>query len=153
MKLISSTLLILWLVLPSLGLWYCGQKEQSLHEPNKARLRERISAAHEHFLKQQFDDFIEMRSERMRRSMFESPEEKQKGLKEWKMFLDRQKPTMELLSVEIKGNKAIAKMRGSILRADGSRSTITTYDLWVFENGDWFLDTADRSSPEYFPKD
>lgn len=85
--------------------------------------------------------------------MFESEDEKQKGLKEWKMFLDREKPTIELLGVEIKGNKAIAKMRGSILREDGSRRTTILYDLWVFENGDWFLDTADRTSPEYFPKD
>jgi len=85
--------------------------------------------------------------------MFESDEEKERGFKEWNMFLSQHKPTFELLGVEINGNKATARMRGSIVREDGSRSTSTLYDLWVFENGDWFLDTADRTSPEYFPKD
>ena len=153
MKSISNTLLMLWLVSLSLGLWQCGQREPSLHEPNEARLRERLSAAYEHFFKQQFDEFIEMRSDRERRTMFESEDEKQKGLKEWKMFLDREKPTFELLGVEIKGNKATAKMRGSILREDGSRRTTILYDLWVFEKGDWFLDDAQRTGPEYFSKD
>src|SRR5437764_6761698 len=116
MKALSRTLLILFLASASLGLWSCGQKEPPLYEPSEARLQERISAAHEHFLKGRFDEFIEMRSARERRTIFESDEEKRKGLTEWKMFLDREKPTFELLGVEVKGNRAIAKMRGSILK-------------------------------------
>lgn len=153
MKSISNTLLMLSLVSLFLGPLSCGQKELSLHEPNEARLRERINAAREHFVRGRFNEFIEMRSARQRRMMFESEQEKQKGLTEWRMFLDREKPTFELISVEIRGTTATAKMRGSILREDGSRSMSTTYDLWLFENGDWFLDTADRTSPEHFPKD
>jgi len=152
MKPASSTFLLVGLVLLALGLWDCRQKETTPHEPNESRLKERISAARAHFLKGEFDAFIEMRSERMRSTMFETEEEKQKGLKEWKMFLSREKPTFELLGVEITGNRAIAKMRASIVKVDGPRSTSTLYDLWVFENGDWFLDTADRTSPEYFKK-
>jgi len=152
-KPVSNTFLLLGLVLLALGLWDCEQKEPTPHEPTEARLRERISATRAHFLKGEFDAFVEMRSERMRRTMFESDEEKERGFKEWNMFLSQHKPTFELLGVEINGNKATARMRGSIVREDGSRSTSTLYDLWVFENGDWFLDTADRTSPEYFPKD
>lgn len=85
--------------------------------------------------------------------MFESEEEKRKWLKGWKMFLDREKPTFELIRVEIQGKRATAKMRGSILGEDGSRSTSTVYDLWVFENGDWFLDDALKTSPEYLSRD
>ena len=153
MKPISNTLLILCLISLSIGLWQCGQRNSQVHEPSEARLRERILTAYDHFHKGRFDDFIEMRSERVRRTVFESEEEKKKGLAEWKMFLNREKPTMDLLGVEIKGNKATAKMRGSVQREDGSRSGSTLYDLWVFEKGDWFLDDANRSSPEYFPKD
>jgi len=153
MKPILNTLLILCIISLSIGLWQCGQRNSQVHEPSEARLRERILTAYDHFHKGRFDDFIEMRSERMRRTMFESDEEKERGFKEWNMFLSQHKPTFELLGVEINGNKATARMRGSIVREDGSRSTSTLYDLWVFENGDWFLDTADRTSPEYFPKD
>ena len=145
--------LVFWFFFAFLSVWSYGQKDLSAHEASEARLRERITAAYEHFLKGRFNEFIEMRTARERRMMFESEEEKQKGLKEWKMYLDKEKPTFELTSVEIQGKRATVMMRGSILQADGSRSMSTIFDLWVYESEDWFLDTAHRTGPEAFPKE
>lgn len=153
MKRPFALLLPLLLALLSLSLSQCAEKSPQVHEPTEARLRERILAAYDHFHKGRFDEFVAMRSARMRHLVFESEEEKQKGFKQWRAFIDREEPRAELLSVEIQGYKATAKMHGSVRGEDGSRSGSTMYDRWVFENGDWFLDDANRTSPEYFPKD
>jgi len=129
----------------------CQNQESSVHEPTEVRLRERIMVANNSFLGGRFEDFVEMRSVRERKTLFESEEDKKKGFKEWKLFLDREKPTMELLGVEMGSRSGIAKMKGGVQRQDGTRSESIVYDLWVFENGDWFLDDSGRTSPDYFP--
>ncbi|HZY30751.1 MAG TPA: hypothetical protein VFF86_03830 [Candidatus Methylomirabilis sp.] len=80
----------------------------------------------------------------MRPTFRETEEDWQKDLSTWKSFL-REKPTLELINLQITGLRARAKMRVTALEKDGSRSSETLYDYWVFENGDWFLDDASRS--------
>ncbi|MFQ5991853.1 MAG: hypothetical protein ACE5NA_05390 [Nitrospiraceae bacterium] len=119
---------------------------------SEEQLRERITLAYDYFLGGEFNSFIAMRSERAHRRMFESKEEKAEMIKVWSNFLEQQKPTAELISLEVSALRATAKMSMSILSKSGSRSVSTLYDLWVFENGDWFLDDANRTSPEYFKR-
>ena len=134
----------------SLGLTHCGQQESKAPATGEEQLRERITLAYDYFLGGEFDSFIAMRSERAHRRMFESKEEKREMIEVWSNFLEQQKPTAELIALEVSGLKATAKMRMSIFNQLGSRSVSTLYDLWVFENGGWFLDDANRTSPEYF---
>ena len=150
-RLFFGAVMLNLLVMLNLSLAACQKQEVSVHEPTEARLRERITAANNSFLSGRFDDFVNMRSARERKALFESDEDKKKGFHEWKLFLEREKPTMELLEVELHEHKAIAKMKGGVQRKDGTRSESVMYDLWTFENGDWFLDTAGRTSPEDFP--
>jgi hypothetical protein len=86
-----------------------------------------------------------MWSARERPSFRESEEDWRKTVGKWRLFLEREKPTSELLDVQITGLQARAKMRVSVLDRDGSRVYGVTYDYWVFENGDWFLDDAGRT--------
>ena len=146
----TSALIYVLLIMWSLSLGACQRQGSSAQEPTEARLRERIVATNNYFLGGLFEDFVKMRSKRERSTLFESEEDKKKGFKEWKLFLEREKPTMELLGIEMRDFKAVAKMRGGVQKEDGTRSESIIYDLWIFEDGDWFLDTAGRSSSEYF---
>ncbi len=108
-------------------------------------LRARVALVRSHFLKGNFEAYVAMWSARTRPSFRESEEDWQKNLRTWRLFIKRERPTFELVDLQITGLRARAKMRVSVLDRDGSRSYDTTYDYWVFEDGDWFLDDASRS--------
>ena len=112
---------------------------------NEARLRTRIGLAWSYFAGGDFEAYVAMWSARMRPTFRESEEDWQKTVRNWKLFLSREKPTSELLAVQITGLRARAKMKVSSLELDGSRGYDVVYDYWVFENGDWFLDDASRT--------
>jgi hypothetical protein len=131
----------------------CDSKMPMNHEPNESRLRERVLAAHKAFSDLRFDDFVAIRSERWRRNLNASKSEKERVFQEWKTFVRQEKPTWEPIDFVIEGKRATVSMSASVLRHDGQRKSVTLYYLWLFENGDWFLDDADRTSPEYFPKE
>ncbi len=128
----------------------CTETQSITTKFSEVHLRERIALAYDHFHKGNFNAFIEMRSDSQRTKIFETESEKIEVMKEWEGFLRREKPEDELISVQIKGRKAIAKMRVTVLTKDGSRREGILYDLWVFENEDWFLDRANRKSPQPF---
>ena len=124
--------------------WSCSEVTDSPRNRNEERLRVRITLVWSHFLTGDFEAYVAMWSARMRPTFRETEEDWQKDLSTWKSFL-REKPTLELINLQITGLRARAKMRVTALEKDGSRSSETLYDYWVFENGDWFLDDASRS--------
>ena len=111
---------------------------------NEEHLRTRITGVWSYFSKGDFNKFASMWSEENQRDFRRSDEDWQKTLRMWKSIL-REKPSFELLHLEITGQRARAKVRVSSLEEDGSRSSEILYDYWVFENGDWFLDDAGRT--------
>jgi len=116
--------------------------------PNSSQeeqLRRRVELAWSHFSTANFDAYVAMWSARQRPRFRESQEDWQKTVGEWKLFLEREKPTHELQNIQITGLRARAMIKVSVLKKDGSRDYGVVYDYWVFENGDWFLDDADRS--------
>lgn len=125
--------------------WSCSPMSSAADNFRSERLRARIALARSHFVKGNFETYVAMWSARERPSFRESEEDWRKTVRKWRLFLDREKPTSELLDVQITGVRARAKMRVSVQDRDGSRVYGITYDYWVFENGDWFLDDADRS--------
>jgi hypothetical protein len=147
----NRTIFIL-LVLSGLFLGSCQEEEVSVHQPTEDRLRERIDLAHQSFFNLRFDEFLGIRSARMKGMLFESPVDKGKAYTAWKAFLTNEKPTMELLQVKTEGLRGIATMKAGVRRKDGTGSESIVYDLWVFENGDWFLDTSGRTSPVFLPQ-
>lgn len=111
---------------------------------NEDRLRARIARAWSSFSRGDFNEFASMWSEENQRDFRGSDEDWQKTLRIWKSIL-REKPSFEILHLDVTGQRARAKMRVSSLEKDGSRSSDILYDSWVFENGDWFLDDAGRT--------
>jgi hypothetical protein len=116
-------------------------------------LRERIDKFHRAFKRGQFDVVIEMYSSKLRGGSIASPQEREKLKNEWQIFIKQEKPIFTIKSVDIRGARAIVKVNASIRLPDGSRENGDTYDLWIFENGDWYFRDGERTSPEYFPKD
>lgn len=134
----------------SVGIALCliiaaGCSSGSLNSSREEQLRKRIELAKSHFSNAKFESYVAMWSARMRPTFRESEEDWQKSVQKWKLFLSQEKPTSEILEVQIMGLRARAKMRVSTLEKNGSRGYDIVYDYWVFENGDWFLDDADRS--------
>jgi hypothetical protein len=127
----------------------CQQEKASIHQPTEDRLRQRIELAHETFFNRRFDEFVRVRSAHMKGTMFESAKDKERAFDEWEAFLANEKPTMDLLEIKMETLRGIAKMKAGVQRQDGSMSESIVYDLWVFEDGDWFLDTSGRTSPEF----
>ncbi len=84
------------------------------------------------------------KSRRKGSKLRESEDDWQKTVQKWKLFLRQASPTSELIDVQMTGLRARAKMRVSV-RDGESRFTDVTYDYWLFENGDWFLDDASRT--------
>ena len=141
---ISPFLLIvftIWLA----AAWSCSEVTDAPANSSEKRLRDRIELVWSSFMEGNFEAYVAMWSARMRPSFRESEEDWQKSLKKLKLFLSREKPTFELLDVQIKELRARVKMRVSTLEEDGSRGYDIVYDYWVFENGDWFLDDAGRT--------
>jgi len=141
----SILFLVIALTLLMASAWGCSEVSDAPANFSEERLRARIAFARSQFSSGDFEAYVKMWSARMRPSFRESEEDWQKNLRSWRLFLDREKPTFELLDVQITGLRARAKMRVSVLDTDGSRAYGTTYDYWVFENDDWFLDDAGRS--------
>jgi hypothetical protein len=125
--------------------WSCSEVTSAQANLREKRLRDRIALARSHFVKGNFETYVAMWSARERPSFRESEVDWRKTVGKWRLFLEREKPTSELLDVQITGLQARAKMRVSVLDKDGSRVYGVTYDYWVFENGDWFLDDAGRT--------
>ena len=125
--------------------WSCSEVNDAHRNRSEERLRTRIALAWSHFANENFEAYVAMWSARMRPGFRESPEDWQKNLRDWKLFLSRMKPTSELLDVQITGLRARARMRMSFLEKDATRDYEIAYDYWVFENGDWFLDDAGRT--------
>jgi len=126
--------------------WSCSEMTDATGKSKEEHLRARIGLAWSDFSKANFEAYVAMWSARMRPSFRESEEDWQKNLRTWRLLLKREKPTFELLHLQITGLRARAKMRVStFLEKDTSRSYSTVYDYWVFENNDWFLDDASRS--------
>ena len=125
--------------------WSCSEMSDAPGNLNEGRLRARIALVWSYLEKEEFEAYVAMWSARMRPSFRESEEDWQKSLRNLKLFLSQQKPTHELLDVQITGLRARAKIRVSVLEKDGSRNYGIVYDYWVFEDEDWFLDDASRS--------
>jgi hypothetical protein len=94
-----------------------------------------------------------MYSETKKSTMIPSHSEREKLKAEWGLFVERNHPIFTIKSITIEGVRAIVKTGGSIQLPNGNREQAELYDLWVFENGDWYFRTGDRTSPEYLPKD
>ena len=122
-------------------------------ELNEDHLRERIDKFHRAFKRGQFDVVIEMYSSKLRGGSIASPQEREKLKNEWQIFIKQEKPIFTIKSLDIRGPRAIVKVNASIQLPDGSRESGDTYDLWIFENGNWYFSDGSRTSPEYFPKD
>lgn len=140
-KCVILIILAVWLT----AAWSCSEVTSTQANLREKRLRDRITLVWSHFVKGNFEAYVAMWSARMRPDFRESEEEWQRNLRDWKMFLSREKPTSELLAVEIVGLRARAKMRLTTLEPDGSRYEDIGYDYWVFESDDWFLDDAGRT--------
>ena len=116
-------------------------------------LRERIDKFHRAFKRGQVDVVIEMYSSKLRGDSIASPQEREKFKTELQLFIKQEKPILTIKSVDIRGARAIVKVNASIRLPDGSRENGDIYDLWIFENGDWYFRDGHRTSPEFFPKD
>ena len=135
-------------VTPSLG----GQPQTS---PNtsEARLRQRVLQVYAYYSKGDFEKYLSMHSERVRREeALETEEEKRKTIEKWKTLVRDERPRFVLLSLDMAGRRAIAKMETSVRLPNGSRVSEFTFDLWVFETDDWFLDDEGRTTPDHFQK-
>ncbi len=109
----------------------------------KDRLIERAQLMRMFFLAGDVDTFVSMWSERMRgefRTM--SKKNWDETVKMWKDFVSVEKPRSRILDVEITGPRARIKMEVTVQSAEGWEAV---YDHWVYENGDWYLDDADRT--------
>ena len=111
---------------------------------SEEHLRARITSAWSDFSRGDFDAFASKWSLANRRDFRASDEDWQKTLRMWKS-IHHDKPTFEILDMQIMKQHARVKMQVSSLEKDGSRSSEIHYDYWVFENGDWFLDDAART--------
>jgi hypothetical protein len=137
---LCSIVFALWLG----ATWSCFAVTSGPGNFSEARLRSRIALVRSHFAKGDFEAYIAIWSARKRPGFRESDEDWQKNVRIWKSFL-REKPKFELIDLEISGQRARAKMRVSVSEPGGSRSYDVLYDYWVFEDGDWFLEDADRT--------
>jgi hypothetical protein len=81
-------------------------------------------------------------SERNRREFErgQSAKDQRQSIREFRDFVEKTRPQISVLGVEVRGTSARARMHISLLRADGGRITEEYYDDWLFENGDWFVD-------------
>jgi hypothetical protein len=116
-------------------------------------LRERIDKFHSAFKRGQFDVVIEMYSSKLRGGSIASPQEREKLKTEWQIFIKQEKPIFTIKSVDIRGPRAIVKVNTSIRLPDASRENGDAYDLWVFEEGDWYFREGSIMSSEHLPKD
>lgn len=106
----------------------------------KERLIQRAQIDMKAWLSGDFDTVISLRSQRMRPH---SSKELKETIEMWRGFIAHEKPEARILDAEIKGLRGRVKKEVSVQSAKGWQ---TVYDHWVFENGDWYLDDADRTN-------
>jgi len=63
-----------------------------------------------------------------------------------KEFVASEKPRLRILSTEITGLRGRITKEVSVESGKGSGEKEIVYDYWIFENGDWYLDDADRTN-------
>ena len=125
----------------------------ALSPQNEDHLRMRIRAYYRALEKGDLDTMTGMVSQKGRDNSPVSPEEQSKMKRELEYFATHEKPRGRVKSLTIEGNRAMVKMDVSIQLPEGGRKHDEVYDLWVFENGDWYLRDGNRISPEFLPKD
>ena len=116
-------------------------------------LRARIRAYYGAFEKGDLDAMIALDSQKTKTNPHISSEEQEKVKLEFHYFVTHENPRGRVKSISIEGKRAIVKMDVSVQLPDGSREHGEVFDLWVHENGKWYLRDASRTSPEYFPRD
>lgn len=105
----------------------------------KERLMQRAQLDMKAWLGGDFDTVISLRSQRMRPK---SRKELKETIDMWRGFIATEKPQARILEAEIIGLRGRVK-KEVFVQSGGDWST--TYDHWVFEHGDWYLDDADRT--------
>ncbi len=116
-------------------------------------LRKRVESFYMAFEKQEFDMALGMYTEKARRRVIPSLSEEKRLKEEWRLFVEHNKPISTIKSITLEGARAIIKMDASIELPNGNREYTELFDLWIFENGDWYFRAGDRTSPIFLPKD
>jgi len=114
-----------------------------LTNKTKERLIQRAELAMRSFWSGDFDTFVSLQSQQMRPQSKKEREENRKMLKE---FVASEKPRLRILSTEITGLRGRITKEVSVESGKGSGEKEIVYDYWIFENGDWYLDDADRTN-------
>lgn len=110
------------------------------------RLRARAERALAHTARGDFDGLLTMKSARVRRDHDEqSVEERGQERRNFETQMMVDAPQFAVGEVQLLGRRGRVTVNGSIRNRDGTRTPFTVYDYWVFENGDWYLEDADRT--------
>jgi hypothetical protein len=124
-----------------------------LENHKEDHLQKRIESFYRAFEKQEFDTALGMYSEKARSTVIPSQSERERLKVEWGLFVEQNHPIFTIKSITIEGARAIIKMDASIQLPNGNREFTELFDLWIFENGDWYFRTGDRTNPRFLPKD
>ena len=124
-----------------------------LENLEEGHLQKRIENFNRAFEEREFDTALAMYSEKSRSTMIPSHSERERLKVEWGLFVERNHPISTIKSITIKGTRAIIKMDASIQLPNGGREHEELYDLWIFENGDWYFHTGNRTRPEFLHQD
>ena len=124
-----------------------------LENLEESHLQKRIESFYRAFEKQEFDTALVMYSEKSKSTMIPSHSERERLKVEWGLFVERSHPIFTIKSITIEGARAIVKNDASVQLSNGNRHHDTLFDLWIFENGDWYFRDGNLTSPELLPKD
>ena len=134
-------------------LWPILLAAAPLENVEEGHLQKRIENFNRAFEEREFDTVLAMYSEKSRSTMITSHSERERLKVEWGLFVERNHPISTIKSITIKDTRAIIKMDASIQLPNGGREHEELYDLWIFENGDWYFHTGNRTRPEFLHKD
>lgn len=116
-------------------------------------LRKRVEAFHQAFQTQEFDTALGMYTEKARQRVIPSLSEEKRLKEEWRIFVEQNHPISTIKGITLEGVRAIIKTDASIQLPNGNREHTELFDLWIFENGNWYFRTGNRTSPRFLPKD
>ena len=116
-------------------------------------LRERIVAYYQAVERGDLESTAMFGSQKSKATRPLSPKERERAEKEMKLFLQQEKLVYKISRIGIEGVRAVVKMEVSMQLPDGSIERGEVYDLWVLENGDWYMRDGGRTRPESLPKD
>jgi hypothetical protein len=119
----------------------------------EGHLQKRIENFYRAFEEREFDTALAMYSEKAKSTVTPSHSERERLKAEWGLFVEQNHPISTIKSITIEGARAIIKMDASIQLPNGNREYTELFDLWIFENGDWYFRTGDRTNPRFLPKD